>query len=463
MAAKQQCCPSILMLPWLAHGHISPFLELAKKLSHKNFHIYFCSTPINLMPIRETLPSNMFSSIQLIDINLPSSQELPPHYHTTKDLPPYLMSTLKAAFDAAQPSFCNILKTLKPNLVIYDFLQPWVPKAAREQNINAIIFLSAGAACCSFFVHYANSPGEDYPFPALSFPENQLEKITQFMRGTANGLTNKERFIECLQRSSKIALIKTSKNVEAKYIDLLAALIGKEVVPVGPLIQDHVNNGHEDDDDAVVIMEWLSKKDPCSVVFVSFGSEYFLSKEEMEEIAYGLELSKVGFIWVVRLHGGEKIKVHEALPDGFQQRMGERGLVVEDWAPQAKILSHPSTGGFVSHCGWSSVLEGIMFGVPIIAVPMQLDQPINARLLVDVGVGVEVERRNERLNREEVARVINRVVLQEGAESRRKSKELSEKIREKGDEEMGQVVKELMQIVRESGYFAVSGEEGTNI
>ena len=39
---------SILMLPWLAHAHISPFLEPSKKLTERNFHIYFCSTPINL-------------------------------------------------------------------------------------------------------------------------------------------------------------------------------------------------------------------------------------------------------------------------------------------------------------------------------------------------------------------------------------------------------------------------------
>ncbi|KAI7983433.1 Flavanone 7-O-glucoside 2''-O-beta-L-rhamnosyltransferase [Camellia lanceoleosa] len=125
--------PSILMLPWLAHGHVSHFLELAKKLSQRNFNIYFCSTPINLKPLRETLPLNLSSSIQLIDIHLPS-QNLPPHYHTTKDLPPHLMATLKTAFDDTKPAFFTILKTLKPNLIIYDFLQPWVPIAFQRKH-----------------------------------------------------------------------------------------------------------------------------------------------------------------------------------------------------------------------------------------------------------------------------------------------------------------------------------------
>ncbi|GMP25029.1 hypothetical protein CsSME_00002084 [Camellia sinensis var. sinensis] len=59
-------------------------------------------------------------------------------------------------------------------------------------------------------------------------------------------------------------------------------------------------------------------------VFVSFGSEYFMSKEEIEEIAHGLQLSKVNFRWVVRFPMGEKVELEEALPKGFIERVGER-------------------------------------------------------------------------------------------------------------------------------------------
>ncbi|KAK7852317.1 beta-d-glucosyl crocetin beta-1 [Quercus suber] len=123
----------------------------------------------------------------------------------------------------------------------------------------------------------------------------------------------------------------------------------------------------------------------------------------MEEIAHGLELSKVDFIWIVRFPVGEKIKLGKALPEGFLERVGERGIVVEDWAPQAKILRHSSIGGFVSHCGWSSVIESIKFGVPIIAIPMQFEQPLNARVVEEVGVAMEVKRdRDGKLERVEL-------------------------------------------------------------
>ncbi|CAK9157033.1 unnamed protein product [Ilex paraguariensis] len=446
MASKQHS-PSVLMLPWLAHGHISPFLELAKRLAERNFHIYLCSTPINLKPIRKTLLSGqLFPSIQLIDIHLPSSPELPPHFHTTKDLPPHLMSDLKTAFDAAKPDFCNILRTFKPNLVIYDFVQPWAPEVAREENIDAVLFLTFGASTCAFLNHFFENPALEYPFPAFQFPGMERQKIIGFMYEISNGVSSKERYLGCLASSSSIVLIKTSIEIEEKYIDYLSVLTGKEMVTVGHLLQDPTNK-----DEDTVIMEWLSKQEASSVVFVAFGSEYFLSKEEIKEIAYGLELSKVSFIWVVRFHGGESIRLDEALPEGFQERVGKRGMVLEGWAPQAKILGHTGIGGFVSHCGWSSTLEGVMFGVPIIAMPMHLDQPLNAKVVVEIGIGMEVKKENGRFNREEVAKVINEVVVEEeGREVRRKVKELRESMREKGDEEVDLAVKKLVQLVREA-------------
>lgn len=127
-------------------------------------------------------------------------------------------------------------------------------------------------------------------------------------------------------------------------------------------------------------------------MLVSFESGYFLTKEELEEVAFGLELSDVNFIWVVRFPKGENKSLEEALPQGFFERIGDRGMVMGGWAPQAKILTHLSIGGFVSHCGWNSISESINSGIPIIAMPMDLDQPMNAKLLVEIGVALEVVR-----------------------------------------------------------------------
>lgn len=117
---------------------------------------------------------------------------------------------------------------------------------------------------------------------------------------------------------------------------------------------------------------------------------------------------------------------------------------MEGWAPQTKILAHANVGGFVSHCGWNSVMESIKFGVPIIAVPMHLDQPINARLVEEIGLGKEVLRDVDgKLYGETLAAVINLVVMEaQGGDVRRKAAILKAKLESKGD----QVAEELKNI-----------------
>ncbi|CAL2239953.1 unnamed protein product [Prunus armeniaca] len=449
MVYSQQRSITILMLPWLAHGHISPYLELAKKLTSKrNFHIFICSTPVNLTSIKPKLSPKYSHCIEFVELHLPHEElpELPPHYHTTNGLPPHLMSTLKRAFDMSSNNFSTILTTLKPDLLIYDFLQPWAPSLASLQNIPSVEFITTSAALTSFGVHHLKNPSAKFPFPSIYLRDYEAQKFNNLLECSSNGIKDGDRLQKCSDLSSDIILEKTSREIEAKYVDYLSGLMGKKIVPVGPLVQEPMDLKV---DEETWIMKWLNKRERASVVYVCFGSEYFLTKEEIEEIAHGLELSKVSFIWVIRFPKEEKgRRVEEVLPEGFLKRVGEKGIIVEGWAPQAKILKHFSVGGFVSHCGWSSVLESIKFGVPIIAMPMHLDQPINSRLVEEVGVGVEVKRTAEgSLQREEVAKVIRDVVVEKIGEGvRKKALEIGDSMKKNEDAEIDGVVEELMQL-----------------
>ncbi|KAL7168755.1 hypothetical protein ACSBR2_033905 [Camellia fascicularis] len=145
---------------------------------------------------------------------------------------------------------------------------------------------------------------------------------------------------------------------------------------------------------------------------------------------------------------GANTSVEKAMPRGFVERVGERGMVVEGWAPQVKILLHPSIGGLVSHYGWSSVMEGMKFRSPIIAIPRLHDQPVNARLVEEIGVGMEVVRdKNGVPDRKNVAGVIQKVVVDDGGEAvRSNARELSETLNIKGKEDIDGVVEELVRL-----------------
>jgi hypothetical protein len=117
------------------------------------------------------------------------------------------------------------------------------------------------------------------------------------------------------------------------------------------------------------------------------------SKEQLREIAFGLERSGHRFLWVVRNPPSDKksvalsarpnIDLDSLLPEGFLDRTKERGLVLKSWAPQVAVLNHPSVGGFVSHCGWNSVLEAVCAGVPLVAWPLYAEQRVNRIFLVE--------------------------------------------------------------------------------
>ncbi|KAK6162581.1 hypothetical protein DH2020_002422 [Rehmannia glutinosa] len=437
---------NVLMFPWLAHGHISPYLELAKRLTHRNFTIHLCSTPANLSSIKHKIGEKFARSIRLVELHLPSLPNgtyLPPCYHTTNGLPPELMPKLKHAFDMSKPEFSTILQSIKPDLLIYDFLQPWAPLIASQHKIPAVEFITSSSTMAAYMFHFfAKRPVSEFPgHDTINFREYEYVHCDALLSSDERVRINA---FEGVNRSNEIVLIKGFREIEGEYIDYLSQLLGKKVVPVGPLVQ---NPSHEHESSKII--DWLDEKGKCPTVYVSFGSEYFLEQEDLNELALGLELSNVNFIWVVRFPKGEKkVVLKEALPLGFLERVEKRGLVIEGWAPQAQILMHGNIGGFVSHCGCSSMMESMRFGVPIIAMPMHLDQPLNARLVEKIGVGVEVVRGSlGKLEKEEVGAVIRRVVVEGGGENvRENARRMSEKIRGKGDEEIDEVVQQLVKI-----------------
>ncbi|XP_074357800.1 UDP-glycosyltransferase 72B1-like [Apium graveolens] len=212
------------------------------------------------------------------------------------------------------------------------------------------------------------------------------------------------------------------------------------IYPVGPLIKHDEPVSRSD----AYILSWLDNE-PCdSVLFVALGSGGTLTKEQLTELAIGLEMSKQKFILVARkpsdmdaagtyFNAGSNVDDPKTyLPEGFLERTAGVGLVVPSWAPQVPVLRHKATGGFLSHCGWNSSLESIVHGVPMIAWPLFAEQRMNATLLTEeVAVAVkpvgELQDGRKVVRREEVERVV-RLVLQgeEGKVMRNRMRELKD-------------------------------------
>ncbi|KAI7744753.1 hypothetical protein M8C21_016888 [Ambrosia artemisiifolia] len=170
-----------------------------------------------------------------------------------------------------------------------------------------------------------------------------------------------------------------------------------DVYPVGPVL--NLEGGYMENSESDVI-KWLDSQPCSSVVFLCFGSLGSFDEVQVKEIAYALERSGHRFLWSLRQppsleqasrNPGDYEDLGDVLPEGFRERTARTGKVI-GWAPQMAVLAHSAVGGFVSHCGWNSILESLWFGVPIATWPIYAEQQMNAfEMVVELELGVEIK------------------------------------------------------------------------
>ncbi|XP_042500490.1 anthocyanidin 5,3-O-glucosyltransferase-like [Macadamia integrifolia] len=209
-----------------------------------------------------------------------------------------------------------------------------------------------------------------------------------------------QRILEIFTRmpESNGILINTFESLEPRAIKALSAglCIPDRPTPpiycVGPLIAADDRTGGEHGTKHKCLT-WLDSQPSRSVVFLCFGSLGLFSAAQLKEIAVGLEKSGQRFLWVVRNPPTEdkswrnlappEPDLDDLLPQGFVERTKDQGLIVKLWAPQMEVLNRESVGGFVTHCGWNSVLEAVRAGVPMVAWPLYAEQRLNRIFLVE--------------------------------------------------------------------------------
>ncbi|CAN1249869.1 Putative UDP-glucose flavonoid 3-O-glucosyltransferase 3 [Linum perenne] len=245
-------------------------------------------------------------------------------------------------------------------------------------------------------------------------------------------------------RKAKGILVNTVKELESHATEsLLCGLIkNPKVYPVGPIL--NLNSDTWASSASHDVIGWLDQQHESSVVFLCFGSLGAFCGEQVKEIAHALERSGERFVWSLRRPTGEGVQLSnpkdyddfgEVLPEGFLDRTADVGRVI-GWAPQAAVLAHKATGGFVSHCGTNSMLESLWFGVPMATWPMFADQQLCAFLLVkelgiatEISMGYQVMRVGEIVKADDIERGI-RKLMDKDSLSKKKLKEFSDKTKE---------------------------------
>ncbi|KAL4575784.1 hypothetical protein LXL04_011870 [Taraxacum kok-saghyz] len=405
---------TVVLYPSPGIGHLVSMVELGKliRTHHPSLSLIILITPA---------PFETGSTDKYIKTVSATTPAITFHHFPTVAIPPDLFSNFVGlSFAIPQlhnPTFHNTLVSISEKstikAVILDFFTNAAFQVSKSLELPTYYFYTGGASGLCVFLHlpttdtiasdsikdqnvYFDIPGVP-PIHSSNFPAAMSDK---------RSITYKN-FLSTSKNMAKSSGIIANTFVEFEERAVGTLRDGKCITDgptpptyfIGPLIA----GGNQVDPSENECLKWLKSQPSKSVVFLCFGSMGVFKKEQLKEIAIGLERSEQRFLWVVRNpppdgekesnSGGKEVGLDAILPEGFLSRTVDKGLVVKNWAPQPAILGHDSVGGFVSHCGWNSVLEAVVAGVPMVAWPLYAEQKMNRVYLVEemkVAVAVDM-------------------------------------------------------------------------
>ncbi|XP_030453694.1 UDP-glycosyltransferase 73D1-like [Syzygium oleosum] len=454
----------IVFIPLLAQGHMIPMVDMARIFALRGAIATIYTTPVNALRVRTTIDrsSKLGMPIRLVEIPFPCEEVgLPIGFENLDILPsPELLTKFYSALGKLQEPIEKHLReqTPAPSCIISDKYIFWSSETAKKFGVPRFIF----HAMCCFSVLSAHNlkqfncsdsiTSDMEPFEVPGMPKGF--KITKAqLPGNSVCRQDFEVFRGKIQEAEMAAqgvVVNSFDELEHGCIEAYQKAIGKRIWSIGPVSlcnkdeSDMFQRGNKASGDSEKCMAWLDSMRPRSVIYACLGSLCRLVPSQLMELGRGLGASQQPFVWVIKREEGDSELENWLMEERFEEKVKGRGIVIRGWAPQVAMLSHPAIGGFLTHCGWNSTLEGVCSALPMITWPLFSEQFVNEVLVVDilkigvrVGVKVPVRWGEERkvgilVKADEIVRAINALVSEdeEGEERRKRAAELGEKARQ---------------------------------
>lgn len=479
-----------VLLPFMAQGHIIPMVDIARLLAKRGVIVTILTTPVNHNRFKTVVARAIRSGLQIrvVELRFPSVEAGLPEGCENFDMVPSMDLALKffTAVGMLREQVEELLrKEMKPvpSCLISDMCFPWTTNAAQNCGIPRIVF--HGTSCFSLLCMHLLRISKDFEniasdleyFVVPGLPD-RIEMTKAQLRGTVNQMTSDWNDIRELIREAETeafgVVANTFEELEPEYLKEYIKVKGKKVWCVGPVSLcnkeelDKAERGNKASIDEDRCTKWLDSQELNSVLYVCLGSLSRLATAQLIELGIGLEASNRPFVWVIRSVSDE----FQAwiVEEKFEDRIKGRGILIHGWAPQVLILSHPAIGGFLTHCGWNSTLEGICAGLPMITWPIFAEQFCNEKFIVNVlktglRVGVEIpvsfgdeEKIGLQVKNDEITRIIDRLMDggEEGEERRDRAKKLG-KMAKMAPEEGGSSYQNMTLLIQDIMQQASSG------
>ncbi|XP_062152223.1 7-deoxyloganetin glucosyltransferase-like [Alnus glutinosa] len=424
--------PHAVCIPCPVQSHIKSMLKFAKLLHGKGFHITFVNTEFNHQRFLKSrgpkslddLPDFQFKTIP---DSLPPSDS-----NATQDtnaLSESIMENFLAPFsDILVKLNTSTSNNLPVTCIIADGFLAFTHIAARELGIPIVLLFPVSACSLMGSVQLPRlrdkglTPLKDESYLTNGYLDTvldwipgmrniRLRDLPSYVRTTdPNDLVFK-MVIEAVERAPTAAgiVVHSFDALEQEVLDALSPIL-PHVYAIGPqqLLLNHSPNdplkstGYSLWKEETECLNWLNSKAPNSVIYVNFGSITVMTPQQLVEFGWGLANSKFMFLWIIRpdlVVGDSSI-----LPPELLEEIKGRGLIAS-WCPQEEVLNHSSIGGFLTHCGWNSIIESVCAGVPMLCWPFWGDQQTNCKYACNEwGIGMEIDNGAKRGEVEKIVR-----------------------------------------------------------
>ncbi|XP_019157737.1 PREDICTED: beta-D-glucosyl crocetin beta-1,6-glucosyltransferase-like [Ipomoea nil] len=188
---------NIVIFPFMAQGHIIPFLALALKLEQeRGFAISFVNTTQNINKLRSSLPPR--SAIRLLEIPFDAAAEhygLPPGSENMESLPVHLPFRFIQSSPSLKPAFKRLLTSLvddwmKWNIIMLKVARTNLSHTALALKFDSSWILDSGATDhisgnLSFFSNIEFS----YSLPDVTFGDGSKGKAIGIGKVTIHSLS----------------------------------------------------------------------------------------------------------------------------------------------------------------------------------------------------------------------------------------------------------------------------------
>ncbi|XVF58418.1 hypothetical protein PTKIN_Ptkin07bG0065200 [Pterospermum kingtungense] len=410
--------PHILVIPYPMQGHITPLMELSQNLAKHGFKITFVNSDFNHKRIVDASANEVDNLIRLVSIpdGLEDGDNRNDPTKLTLGMIEVMAGELKKLIEKINSSEDDMI-----TCVVADMGLGWAVLLAAELGIKKATFHPASALSFAFIdripqllqdgvIDENGTPTNRHQVIQLS-PTTPPVNPKNLWWTNLTDFSTQQMVFDYIQGNHKVVstadwLISNSAyDLEPGAFSLVTKLL-----PIGPFsASSQLENlaGVLFPEDTICLT-WLNQQAPRSVIYASFGSLSVFNQIQFQELALGLEHSNRPFLLVVKPdHEGK----NDLLPEGFQERVAKQGKVV-DWAPQRRVLAHPSVACFLSHCGWNSTVEGVSSGVPFLCWPNSSDQFMNESYICETWkVGLKFERDESGIvTREEFKQKIEQLV-----------------------------------------------------